>query len=293
MNSLQIQYFLSVARTSSFSKAAQINYTSQPSVSRQIVALEKELGFTLFNRDTHSVVLTDSGQLLYKELNYLVDRIKGIIETARRSAVNVTHLHIGYLKETNTSIISPFIQSFSRYHPQIALEFEGYKFRELWTELIAGSVDVAFLLSFDTKDSPFISQRKVFCSREHFMFSANHPLAAKPNLCISDFFNECLVVAEESSNGAAFAISQCKSCGFSPKEIHTSVTSEAIDLYIESQSCISIMDTTNRLFSDPRFRFFEIPGEQAKVSLNAVWRTDNTNSAISLFCDVLPEELEE
>ncbi len=57
MNTQQIEYFLEVVRQGSFTKAAQILYTSQPSLSRQITKLEEELGTSLFNRSRSGVVL--------------------------------------------------------------------------------------------------------------------------------------------------------------------------------------------------------------------------------------------
>lgn len=288
MTSLQIQYFLSVAKMLSFSKAAELNYTSQPSVSRQIAALEKELGFPLFCRDTHNVYLTGSGELLYHELEYLTRRLSRVIDTARRESSAVSQLRIGYLKETNPSIISPFIQIFSQEYPKISLELDGYGFNTLKQCLVDGTVDIAFLLSFDCDDLPFVTQKKVCLTREHFMFSAKHRLAKKAELRLEDFQGEQVVIAKESDRGAAFALRQFERCGMSPQKVHTSNSSEAIDLYVEFSSAIGIMDTTNRIFLDPRYRFFEIPGDQAIVSLNAVWRSDNANPAIPLFSKLLP-----
>ncbi len=59
----QIEAFLSVSALLSFNKAARVNYTSPATVTRQIAALEKELGVQLLQRDTHSVRLTDEGKL--------------------------------------------------------------------------------------------------------------------------------------------------------------------------------------------------------------------------------------
>lgn len=289
MNMLQIQYFLSVAKNLSFSRAAELNYTSQPSISRRIAALERELGFALFIRDRHNVVLTEAGKMLYHELDYLSNRLTSVIDAARKTTQVNNHLSIGYLKETKTSILSPYIQRFSQNNPQVSLEVEAYSFRTLHQKLIDSYLDIAILLSFDAKDLPNIARKPIYSSREHFMFSANHPLASKSNLNIQDFNGLQLVIADESSKGAAFALSQFSCCGISPGSVHRSASSEAIDLYIESRPCVGIMDTTNRTFHDSRFCFFEIPGDQAIVTLDAVWRLDSVNPSIKLFLDTLDE----
>ncbi len=61
----QMEYYLSVASLLSFNKAAKVNYTSPSTITRQIAALEAELGVTLLRRDTHRVSVTDEGKLFF------------------------------------------------------------------------------------------------------------------------------------------------------------------------------------------------------------------------------------
>ena len=65
MNSQQIAYFLEVVRQGSFTKAAQVLYTSQPSLSRQIARLEDEFGAELFCRSRTGAVLSPIGKKYY------------------------------------------------------------------------------------------------------------------------------------------------------------------------------------------------------------------------------------
>ena len=66
MNSKQIEYFLEVARQGNFTKAAQLLYTAQPALSRQIANLEEELDVTLFERGKSGTQLTSIGQKYYE-----------------------------------------------------------------------------------------------------------------------------------------------------------------------------------------------------------------------------------
>lgn len=68
-----LRYFLMVAREQSFTKAArQLNIT-QPTLSRQLAALEEELGVRLFDRGGHSITLTNEGLLLKRRALEIVD----------------------------------------------------------------------------------------------------------------------------------------------------------------------------------------------------------------------------
>src|SRR5215475_9446971 len=89
----QLRYFVAVSQTGNFSRAAERCHVSQPSLSQQILKLEKRLGQPLFNRLGRRAVLTDAGRLL-------LDRAMGIlatIEDAERRLRAGAELHGGRL----------------------------------------------------------------------------------------------------------------------------------------------------------------------------------------------------
>ena len=67
-----LNYFLMVAREENITKAAQLLHVTQPTLSRQLMQLEEELGVKLFKRSNHSIVLTDEGMLLKRRAHELV-----------------------------------------------------------------------------------------------------------------------------------------------------------------------------------------------------------------------------
>ena len=91
MNDLQIEYFLSVAKHLSFTKAARELFVSQPAISRQILAMEEDLGYTLFERTNKSVKLTETGEMFFhfftdykNELNNIKVHAQLISESRQR-----------------------------------------------------------------------------------------------------------------------------------------------------------------------------------------------------------------
>lgn len=90
-----LRYFLTVAKEQSFTKAAQQLHITQPTLSRQLAALEEELGTALFNRGGHSITLTDQGLLLKRRAleiidleNRILDEFKGSEELVEGSFPN-------------------------------------------------------------------------------------------------------------------------------------------------------------------------------------------------------------
>ena len=86
----QLQYFLEVARTLNFSKAAEALFVSQSTLSKAISTLEEELGAVLFLRDHHNVKLTPAGAVLatnlprlQEDLNKTIDLVQEVKEGMR------------------------------------------------------------------------------------------------------------------------------------------------------------------------------------------------------------------
>lgn len=84
MTSMQIGIFLAVAETLSFSKTAEIFFTTQPTVSRQIKMLEDEWGILLFKRNRREVRLTEEGKIMAK----VCEKNRKAIQTALYSLKN-------------------------------------------------------------------------------------------------------------------------------------------------------------------------------------------------------------
>ena len=68
-----LQYFLAVAREENITKAAQLLHITQPTLSRQLMGLEQELGVKLFSRSSHSITLTEEGMLFRRRAEEIVN----------------------------------------------------------------------------------------------------------------------------------------------------------------------------------------------------------------------------
>lgn len=68
-----LRYFLLAAREENMTRAAELLHVTQPTLSRQLIQLEQELGTKLFHRGQHSITLTDDGMLLKRRAQELID----------------------------------------------------------------------------------------------------------------------------------------------------------------------------------------------------------------------------
>ena len=99
----QLTYFLAVAETRHFTQAAEQTHVAQPSLSKQIRALEHELGSPLFNRARGNISLTDAGEALLP----LARRILADVDTAQRQVQELAMLRRGRLGSAPRRVCAP------------------------------------------------------------------------------------------------------------------------------------------------------------------------------------------
>ena len=95
----QLKYFQSVVRLNSFSEAAEGNYISQSAISQQIQALERELGFKLFERRNRSFTPTPAGEYFYRKSRLRAHVPRCLQDRQRRSAQSAHRLSALLLRQ--------------------------------------------------------------------------------------------------------------------------------------------------------------------------------------------------
>ena len=158
MNLEQLRSFAEVANTGHFTKAAASLHLAQPSLSRQISTLEKELGAELFHRAHGHITLTAAGQTLLPTAR----RMLADAEAVRRDMDELAGLRRGRVRlgATPTLCVSLIAEALSRFHhehPGIELEVMEKGSRELVEALATGELDLA-LLTRTTTISPQLPQ---------------------------------------------------------------------------------------------------------------------------------------
>jgi len=143
----QLRSFCVAAQTGSFSKAAEKLKLSQPSVSLQIQALEKDLDTLLFERSGPKIRLTPAGELLLDMARPLVDGILRLADSfsARLGDVHAGPLDIASGEATLLYILPDIINAFSAEYPQIDLKLHNVTGQDGMALLRADKVDFAVL----------------------------------------------------------------------------------------------------------------------------------------------------
>ncbi|HRK35699.1 MAG TPA: LysR family transcriptional regulator [Candidatus Hydrogenedentes bacterium] len=190
----QLRGFCHAARTGSISKAAEKLYLSQPSVSLQIQALERELEAKLFERRGPRIALTPDGKRLFDMASPLVEGIDSIDEAfhAGRDSVDRGRVDIAAGGSTILYVLPKFVESFVNAHPNIELKIHNVTGRAGLELLRDGEVDfcVGPLLEIpeDIAFQPIVSYEPLLIT------CLGHPLASRKRITLRDISKYPLIL---------------------------------------------------------------------------------------------------
>ena len=213
-----LRYFLAVAETLHFGKAAAQLGMAQPPLSQQIKNLESIVGHRLFDRTTRGVRLTVVGQYLLERARKTLDRIDQDVEMARRLGKGQEGvLSVGFSGSVMFTRLPFVIERYRRLYPKVELQLQELATAEQMSALKEGALDLGFLRDGEPDSAiriePLISERFVA------ILPKQHPLAGRKSLRPADLREEPFVFYARKMGPRAFdrMIACCEADGFRPR----------------------------------------------------------------------------
>lgn len=196
----QLRGFCYAARSRSISKAAEKMGLSQPSVSLQIKALERELGAQLFTRRGPRIELTHDGQRLMELARPLVDAIDGLDESfaALRDSAERGTVNVAAGGSTIQYLLPPFVEKYTREYPQVDVRLHNVTGKAGLALLREGDVDFAVGPMFDTPSDiqfhPLVTYEPMLITRP------DHPLAGQARVTLKDIAKYPLILPPKNQS---------------------------------------------------------------------------------------------
>jgi LysR family transcriptional regulator, low CO2-responsive transcriptional regulator len=142
----QLETFLEVARYSSFSRAAEKRFRTQPAISSQIRALEEEVGAKLLDRSGGKVSITASGKLFQKYAEEILEARKAVlIAIAETERVPRGEIIVGANEGTCLHILPEVFAEFKKQYPDVAVNITRADYGKILESVIDNSVDFGFM----------------------------------------------------------------------------------------------------------------------------------------------------
>ncbi len=188
----QLANFVAVAVEKNISRAAAGLRLTQPALSRQIRALEEELGVTLLDRGAHSIRLTAEGELLLREARAVLDRAALAVERVRRAGAAPV-VRLGYAPTLSIGILAPALADFSQRHPRVRIEMLDLSSAEMLTGLAEGKLDLVVTVMPPVPPEGTVWHR-LRTIEMRLALSRGHALAARETVEASALNGEKLVL---------------------------------------------------------------------------------------------------
>ena len=202
MNLDQLETFLAVARTGSFTKAAPLVHRTQSAVSRQIQELERSLGMKLFERLGKQVMLTDAGRTLVQDAPRLLQQAENLRERLRDIGEGISgELRIGATISAANTFIPDVLAKFRCHYPSVTLSLTPGQTRSLANRLRRNEMDVAVLGS-DVAESELTTSYHI--ADELVLVASPDHLLAKKRVVHPNELEGMDIILRESGSDSRF-----------------------------------------------------------------------------------------
>lgn len=193
-----LRYFLAVAREETISAAAESLHVTQPTLSRQLMELEEELGKTLFRRGNRKIELTEEGMILRKRAEEIIDLLEKARAEVSASSEEVSgDIYIGGAETDGLRFLTKIMKELQEDYPQVVFRIYSGNAEEITERLDRGLLDFGiFLEPADMSKYDFIKLPGL--DVWGVLMRKDSPLAQKKVVRSKDLFGLPLIISDQA-----------------------------------------------------------------------------------------------
>jgi DNA-binding transcriptional LysR family regulator len=279
-----IRYFVAVAEDLHFGKAANRLGISQPPLSQQILALEREIGARLFERSNRRVELTGAGKLFLKEASEILSKVDNAAALAER-------VHRGQIGEVRIGFFgsAPFVDEFQRLlfdfrksHEMVNLVLQEMPTYQQIDWILDGRLDLGFVRPLQPKPA---SIQSIELCRERLLavMRSDHPLASTGReIALRDLANEPLVLYARSIGSGLYQkiVDLCRDAGFAPNVAQEANATPTMMGLVAAGIGISILPASLERLSFKGLAFIPLQEPKAQTAVWLAKRGDDRSTLV-------------
>lgn len=215
----QLRYFVAVAETGSFTRAAEREGVTQPTLSEQVIRLESGghgVGRRLFDRLGRKVVLTDAGHELLGRAQAILAAVDEA-ERAVRDSTEGGRLRVGAIPTIAPFLLPSAVTRFRKDHPAVQLQLKEDLTERLLADLLAGELDIG-VMALPIRDDR-LHVEKLFAEPLVMALPAGHRLVAKSEVRLADVVDEPFILLDDMHCFGDQVLSFCRRGGVEPQVV--------------------------------------------------------------------------
>lgn len=249
MELYQLRYFLAVAETGNFTKAAQRSFISQPSLSQQILNLEQEFGQKLFHRLGRKAVLTEAGKTLADGARRILSEADHTLAELKNDPLLGPKVQVGAIQTVAPFFIPAVLAYCSANNVRLNLHTHEDFRSALIEELYNGKLDWALVTL--PLNEPRLEIEKLYNEPLWLAVGAAHPLARAEQVTFTDLRNETFILLGEASTLTLQIQRFCGEHDFEPRIGHRCGQLATVKAFAAMGLGVSILPQSARSATDP------------------------------------------
>ena len=230
-----LRYFVAVAQKGSYTRASAHLRVTQPAITRQIQAIEKQYRARLFRREGRGVELTEAGRVLFERATDIIERME-MLNSMMDVAANEPsgRLAIGVTAAVAKHLIPDAILRYRARYPRVLLQIQEGSSSDLMEMLADGKLDLALTYAQARRSAatmfPLIDVQIGLIAPPHSVLGSSDPLAGRKRLTLAEAATFPLIF-QSRANSMRIALEQaCGSVGAVP---NVAIESESLALSLE------------------------------------------------------------
>jgi DNA-binding transcriptional LysR family regulator len=284
----QLRYFVTVAETLHFGRAAEALHLSQPALSKQIQALEESLEVQLFERTKQWVRLTIAGQKFLETAYRILHEVEEGIQVTRQVAKgHVGHLRIGMTEATLFSLMPKVIRTYRSQYPQVDLTLVSGGTEANVEALRVHQIDAGFV--YLPIREPSLATHSLYDETYVAALPKSHRLAKEKQISLSALAHEPLIFYPRSLAPVLYAnfITYCEQAGFMPQIVQEAELAQTrLGLAAAGVGITFVLrEMQNLNAKDVVYR--PVVGELPSLRLAIAWRQHESSPVVHEFIKVL------
>lgn len=187
----KLEYLESVYRLRNFTKAAEEQFISQPSISTSIQSLEDELGIALVNRNTRPLSFTNAGEEFMTYVYRILKEVQNATNAMKLLAEQeLDSLRVAVYSSPTSHLIHRIYIDFLNHFPQYTLSLHEFNQNDMLEQLYAGNIDIAYTLLPENLDNSRFKSIPITQCELCLMLSNRHHLSGNTSIALEQLSGE-------------------------------------------------------------------------------------------------------
>jgi DNA-binding transcriptional LysR family regulator len=286
----RLRALLTVIEEGSVNRAAVRLRITQPALSRQMQALEKEIGGRLLERESSGVKPTGLGHSLVKSMKPLLEEYEAAMADLRRQARGErSELRVGYLMSAAQSILTPALALLRQSQPKLTLKLHDMSPREQIDGLRAGELDVALIGQEGVVAAKEFHSLKLRSLGVCAALSVEDAFASKKSIDLKQLKGRDFIGVDEDQvpGRNRWMTTLCQSAGFKP---HFTITVDGITNVLSqvvSESAVTLLPDYFLKSSHPGVAFVPVNDPKARWDFIVLWQKGRASIPVRGLVDSL------